>query len=273
VPGEDHVCVWFDEQKRYLIADEPYEQAAEQRRADRANWCERYNYVSAKPSWPGMHNPHGGTRLYLLSSEDNGVPLGPIVDVLNRLPASPSELDWKGESAPRIPWFVSPGTVAKAQAEAAAQEKSKQERRKPSGERNTVGYHRTLVGPQRRPNARMPIETHAEVGRLLKEILAVTYLRKGVYNRVNTIRSELDEWTQREYDESELPQEEFLSLYYQDSRPPRDMRSLGDEDRARYVSSLNHVKGTLVKHYPDCAPLRAMLKRADAAIASIQTWT
>jgi len=33
----------------------------------------------------------------------------------------------------------------------------------------------------------------AEVGRLLKSVLVTTYHRKGVYNRVNAIRSELDE--------------------------------------------------------------------------------
>jgi len=45
----------------------------------------------------------------------------------------------------------------------------------------TLGYIRTLVGPQRRPNGKMPISVHKEVGRLLKEIYAATYYRKGVY--------------------------------------------------------------------------------------------
>jgi len=273
VPGQDHVCIWFDGQKRYLIADEPYDQAAQQNRAGRDSWCLSNGYVELKPSWPGMHNPEGGTRLYLLSDKVNGVPLEPIIKALDKLPSPYSASDWQGESAPRLPYFVSPGTISKAETEAAAKEKAKQAPRgKTSGPRRTVGYVWTMVGPQRRPNARMPVEAHAEVGGLLKSVLAVSYRRKGVYNRVDAIRSELDEWTQREYKRDELPDDEFFDLYYRDCPPPTDMRSLSAEERARHVESLIRVKTTLVKHYPDCAPLRAMLKRADAAIASLQTW-
>jgi hypothetical protein len=82
----------------------------------------------------------------------------------------------------------------------------------------------------------------------------------------------LDEWTQREYSHAELSDERFVDLYYHDSPPPTFPRSLSRTNAARHVASLNQVKSTLAKHYPDCAPLRAMLKRADAAIASLQTW-
>lgn len=118
----------------------------------------------------------------------------------------------------------------------------------------------------------MPIEAHAEVGRLLKSVLAVSYRRKGVYNRVDAIRSELDEWTQREYKRDELPDDKFFDLYYRDCPPPRDLRSLPAEERTRLVENLTQVKTTLAKHYPSCEPLRAMLKRADAAIVSLHTW-
>ncbi|MBE7422030.1 MAG: DUF5623 domain-containing protein [Zoogloeaceae bacterium] len=273
VPAQDHVCIWFDEQKRYLIADEPYDQAAQRNRAGRDSWCMSNGYVELKPSWPGMHNPEGGTRLYLLSDKANGVPLEPIIQALDKLPPPYSASNWKGESAPRLPYFVSPGTIAKADAEATAKENAKQApRSKASGPRSTVGYVWTMVGPQRRPNARMPIEAHAEVGRLLKSVLAVSYRRKGVYNRVDAIRSELDEWTQREYKRDELPDDKFFDLYYRDCPPPRDLRSLPAEERTRLVENLTQVKTTLAKHYPSCEPLRAMLKRADAAIASLHTW-
>ncbi|MBE0550503.1 MAG: DUF5623 domain-containing protein [Rubrivivax sp.] len=40
------------------------------------------------------------------------------------------------------------------------------------------------------------------------------YRARGVYNRVNGIRGELDGWTQREYNHDELPSEQFFDLYY-----------------------------------------------------------
>jgi hypothetical protein len=274
VPGQDHVCVWFDDQKRYLIADEPYEPAAQRSRAKRDAWCLSNGYAELKSPWPGMHYPKGedGTRLYLLSNRSNGVPLETIVAALDRLPAPYSASDWAGESAPRLPYFMSPGTIAKAEAEAAAKEKAKQAPRKPSGPSNTVGYIWTLVGPSRRPNARMPLDAHAEVGRLLKSVLAVAHHRKGVYSRVDAIRSELDEWAQREYNRAELSDDRFFGLYYREAPPPTFPRSLSPQERTCHANSLVAVKETLAKHYPDCAPVRSMLKRADAAIASLQSW-
>lgn len=274
VPGQDHVCVWFDDQKRYLIADEPYEPAAQRSRVERDKWCLSNGYAELKASWPGMHNPEGedGTRLYLLSNKSNGVPLEPIVSALDKLPAPYLASRWKGESAPRLPHFMSPGTIAKAEAEAAAQEKATKAQRRPGGSRNTVGYVWTLVGPRRRPNARMSLDAHAEVGRLLKSVLAVAHHRKGVYSRVDAIRSELDEWAQREYNRAELPNDRFFGLYYREAPPPTFPRSLPPQERARHADSLVAVKETLAKHYPDCVPLRAILKRADAAIASLLSW-
>lgn len=273
MPGHDHHSVWYDsESKRYLFADEPYEKAEESKTAERVEWARRHGYVIVKPEWPGMYAPDGGSRLYLIADAKKGIPLEPIVTALNRLPAPITEKTWNGESAPMLPYFLSPGTIANAEAEAAAKEQTKQTLRKASGQRNTTGYVWTFVGPQRRPNARMPTEVHGEVGHLLKSVLAVTHHRKGVYNRVDAIRSELDEWTQREYKPTELPDDQFFDLYYRDAPVLTFPRSLPAEERAHYADCLARVKTTLAKHYPDCAPLRAMLKRVDAAIASLQSW-
>lgn len=40
---------------------------------------------------------------------------------------------------------------------------------KSNGQRNSVGYVQTFVGPQHRPKGRMSIEAHVEVGRLLNQ--------------------------------------------------------------------------------------------------------
>lgn len=273
VPGRDHDSVWYDRtSKRYLVADEPYDKAAESHADERAAWAKYHGYVILKPDWPGMYNPDGGTRLYLIADTQKGIPLEPIVAALNQLPPVATEGTWDGQSAPMLPYFLSPGTIAKAEAEAAAKEKAKQAPREAGKPQNTVGYIWTFVGPRRRPKSRMPIEAHAEIGRLLNSVLAVSHLRKGVYNRVDAIRSELDEWAQREYSQAELPNEQFFDLYYRNNLPSAYTPSLSETEAAFYVESLYRVKATLAKYYPDCAPLRAMLKRADAAIVSLEKW-
>lgn len=269
VPAHDHESIWYDpESKRYLYADEPYENAAIKAEVERVAWAERHGFAIAKPSWPGMYYPNGGTRLYLISDEKKGIPLAPVVEALERLPAPFVEEDWRGESAPLLPYFVSPGSLAKA---AAAKSVPTKPRPTVSAKRNTVGYVQTLVGPQRRPAGKMPIEAHAQAGNLLKSVLLHSYHRKGVYNRVDSIRSELDEWVMREYDRAELPSEQFFELYYHESGKTFG-RAISVADGLRHVESLNAVKRLLVSHYPDSAPLRRLLKKADEAIKSMQTW-
>lgn len=117
VPGRDHSSIWYDrESKRYLFADEPYELAAESKAAERAAWSERHGFDIAKPSWPGMYNPDGGSRLYLIADSTKGVALAPIVEALGRLPTPIVEAAWDGESAPSTPVFVSPSTIIRNEA-------------------------------------------------------------------------------------------------------------------------------------------------------------
>ncbi len=269
VPGRDHYSVWYDrETKRYLLVDEPYEMTVERLAQEREAWAKRNGFTIVKPEWAGMYAPDIGSRLYLIADEAKGIPLQPIADALNKLASPIVEVTWDGESAPMMPFFVSPGAIAKA---SAAKDKPKPPR-KPSGQRNSVGYVRTFIGPQRRPNARMPIDAHAEVGRLLTSVLSATYYRKGVYNRIDAVRSELDEWAQCEYSHAELPNDQFFALYYNQSGSELS-RSLSDAERARHIESLAYVKKRLSEHYPDCPPLRALLKKVDAGLKSLQSWT
>ncbi|GHA78120.1 hypothetical protein GCM10009007_18790 [Formosimonas limnophila] len=101
VPGQDHVSIWLDGNKRYLIVDEPYGDIQQNRFTAREAWCRTHGYQEAKPDWLGMHNPFGGTELYLLSHNERGVPLDPILTALAQIRHSPSEQNWQGESSVR----------------------------------------------------------------------------------------------------------------------------------------------------------------------------
>lgn len=100
IPGQDHIKSWFDEKKRYLVTDEPYIAKFEHNKDinARREWCEVHNYSQIKPTWLGMHNPEGGTELYLFSSNKNGVPLGPLLEKLNKLLPAISSETWSGKS-------------------------------------------------------------------------------------------------------------------------------------------------------------------------------
>lgn len=268
VPGRDHYSIWYDRQtKRYLFADEPYESTVEGKKKERDTWAKEHGFTIVKPEWAGMYAPDVGSRLYLIADESKGISLQPIAAALDKLPSPIVEAAWDGESAPMMPFFVSPGAIAKA---AATKDKPEMPR-KSGGQRNSVGYVQTFVGPQRRPKGRMPIETHAQVGRLLKSVLEDTCYRKGVYNRVDAIRGELDEWTQREYNHAELSNEQFFDLYYNEFGSTFS-RALAEAERERHVQSLAQAKILLGEHYPDCPPLRSLLKKVDAAIKSLQDW-
>lgn len=270
VPGRDHYSIWFDpSSRRYLLVDEPYEDAVNRRVEEREAWARRHEYAIVKPTWPGMYYPEGGSRLYLIADAQKGVPLEPIKTALDLLPPSPLAEPWGGESAPPLPYFVSPGTEARAKA---AQAKEAAPRPKSSvGPRKTIGYVRTLVGPQRRPNAKMPIEAHEKLGALLKSVLAASSRRQGVYNRVNAVRDVLDEWTQREYAPAELPSERFFEVYYHEAGATA-ARVLSSDERDRHIASLNEAKKILQGNYPDCPPQRVLMRHLDGAIKSMKTW-
>lgn len=269
IPGLDHYSVWYDrDTKRYLFVDEPYEKAAESKSAEREAWSAKHGFKVIKSTWKGMYAPDVGSRLYLIADTAKGVALEPVAAALDQLPPPIVEGAWNGDSAPMLPFFVSPGAIAK---KAAAKDKLPASR-KSGGPHTSVDYVQTFVGPQRRPKGRMPIEVHAEVGRLLKSVLTATFERKGVYNRINAVRSELDEWIQREYTHAELPSEQFFELYYHESGSTFE-RALPAAERESHAASLNQAKQMLSAHYPDCPPLRSLLRKIDAAQESLQSWS
>lgn len=269
LPGSDHGSVWYDrDTKRYLFVDEPYEAEAQSEAAKRIAWAVKNEFTIGKPSWPGMYNPDGGSRLYLITHSKKGVPLDPVISALDRLPPPIEEKTWDGESASVIPYFVSPGAIARTESAKIASQTTRQPA---TGQRNTVGYNQIFVGPQRRPKGRMPLELHSEVGNLLKSVLAASYHRKGVYKRLDSVRSELDEWVQQEYPRTELPSEQFFDLYYHG--PDFSFsRNIPSDEQIRHIGNIQNIKNILALQYPDSAPLRKLIKTLNAAIKSLESW-
>lgn len=61
-------------------------------------------------------------------------------------------------------------------------------------------YHPMLSkAAYQRPNAKMPIKAHQEIGRLLKEARVATLFHKKAEKEIDSVRCTLDDWVQREY--------------------------------------------------------------------------
>lgn len=266
VPGHDHASEWFDPTtKVYVFVDEPYGRATDWISDERLAWADKHGWAIERPSWAGMYNPDGGCELYVAVDKAKGFDLAGPVAALNSLPPPFVEADWDGRSQAIFPPFVSPAAEA-----AAAVPKPEPKPRAPRGPDATVGYHVVLSrNERRRPAKRMPVEAHADVGRLLKSVIYDCRERKRVYNPLNSIRCDLDDWVQREYPGgAELPSSVFFDLYYHEEASASD-RLTGTARTARHLANLEQARQILSQHYPDCAPLRSLFKGIDRAITAL----
>lgn len=266
MPGSDHDAAWYDPAAKIFVrTNEPYvsNSVTPQQQA----WASRHGWAVALSPWKGMYRPDNGTSLFLLADVSKEISLDKIISELAKAQAPIVASNWDGESRPVTPAFISPGQAAEI--EAKSREIKTTEKRR--GVRNSVKYSMVLTGPRLRPKTRMPIEGHKLVGRLLKSALLGTRERAGVHRRVDAIRCELDNWVQCEYERGELSDEVFFDLYYHEL-PEGDPLAAPPTSLDRHIASLDEVKATLVRYYPECPPLRDLLKKADLAIASLRTW-
>lgn len=111
----------------------------------------------------------------------------------------------------------------------------------------------------------MPVDGHARIDNLLKGVLTDMRARAGVYKRVDAVRSELDDWAQCEHDRAAMPDEVFFDLYYGEN-------SAGGTPEAgeQHIEDLRLAQSMLMQHYPDCAPLRDLVRKIDLAVISLE---
>jgi hypothetical protein len=267
VPGRDHYSEWYDPAtKVYVFVDEPYSGGKQGLSQDRLAWARKHGWEIVRTSWAGMYYPEGDCTLFLAADKQKGYSLAAIVAALDSLPPPVVEANWNGDSGPVVPPFFS--SAARAKAEAPRPTRQAQGKRSP---RATVPYRMVLQRTERRrPAKRMPIEAHVEVGERLKSVIAQCRDRRGVCNRLKRVRSDLDDWVQCEYNRAELSDQKFFDLYYHEDSGAYTDRTRGQALTNPHVVDLEHAKQLLAQHYPDCAPLRAMVKNIDAAIQSLR---
>jgi hypothetical protein len=263
--GMDHASTWRDAATGTPVyADEPYGLAVAARAAERTAWASRHGFELSASGWPGLYAPQAGSVLYLLG-RDSAV-IQRIVGSLAGLPAGPEAETWGGESAPYRPIFRSPRERGL--------DKNTRAPRDPRLARSTATtapYALVLSGHARRPRARMPLDAHDTAASHLRTTIGAAEHRAGVSSRLDRVRCELDNWVQVEYDGSELEPERFSAMYYGEPGRPLRRQPLATETND-LVQRIDEVRELLIASYPDCRPLRALLRQLSMARVSAASW-
>ena len=270
LPGADHMTSWADPQSGLeLRVDEPYAAALdEDKLARRAEWAAKHGYRILRASWQGMYAPDIGSVMFLVVHDSLASRADGMLKALDKAPAPVVEAQWQGESATYRPSFRSSLEIQQGLKATVPLD--------PLLCRATASTVVTGFGTdktRRKPNGKMPVEVHEEIGALLKAGIGRCADRAGVSSRLDRVRSKLDNWLEHEYSRDELDSSRFFDVYYHGDRPKPFGKRLQDSERLSLLNDVDQVERTLKRHYPDCAPLRELIRQLHAARKSITGWS
>jgi hypothetical protein len=122
-----------------------------------------------------------------------------------------------------------------------------------------------------RPNAKMPIVKHQELGALLKVLKAATYNHKRASRPLKEVANLLDEWVQREYNRQEMSDEIFFNLYFADVDTESEVLP-SYERKAELIQMCRKAQSIVTNEYHDCGPVRGLLRKLDIVIKWLAVW-
>lgn len=263
LPNIDHSTDWVDPTNgQFVLIDEPYGNAPDDTK--RADWAARNGWRIEKASWPGMYRPYD-CDLYVGIDTRSGYDFDALMAKINAMPEPVISENWTGESAPSWETFLSPMA------------KTKQDKRRarckgmiyPSPSKTTVPYSHNPGCSRRRPIGELGIDGHVQAGRVIKAVMSSQHAPYAVYLRLNSLRSDLEDWFSLEIGRGQLDGPEFFEVYY--TRTEEDQlleRTLTSADDV--VAALHGLTRTLKSAYPDCAPLRRQLRRVEMSASILE---
>lgn len=151
--------------------------------------------------------------------------------------------------------------------------KSKQPIKKQLPKPSVLAFYPALSSVRHlRPNAKMPVAAHKELGAILKVLKNATEEHKRAVMPITDVAYLLDEWVQKENKgRKELSDDVFFELYYGDEDTETEQAPT-PERKEELKKLCRNAKSIIQRNYHDCGPTRQLLKKLDNAIKWIDVW-
>lgn len=258
LPKTDHSTDWYDPKTgQFILIDEPYLNPVVD--GERAAWAKEHNWHLQASKWAGMYYPDN-SNMFVATDASTGYDFDGLMVKIDNLPYPVTEENWEGISSKGHDTFYSPLCVT-AQDKKRAVAKGTIHRESSS---KTVPI-RSWDAPsnERRPNAIMSVESHQRAARLIKAIEQSAAKPAGIYTRLSSIKSKLEDWFFSEHDKNVT--DEFDLFYYGgiDSNDPYVLQANSSKGIIRL---LHELKDMLIDSYVDCEPLRKIIRKLDTSI-------
>jgi len=130
-------------------------------------------------------------------------------------------------------------------------------------------YNGVVIGQH--PNTKMTPRNHKRLGDLLQDLLAVVEYHKRAKRVCQDIIATMDNWLGCEYNEAELGNEEFNSIYYGKYKPFPETRP-SERQQQKYKRWLRRAKQLIDQNYHDCKPLEKLHLRFELAARLLDKW-
>ncbi|WMT87052.1 DUF5623 domain-containing protein [Pelagibacterium sp. 26DY04] len=259
LPYSDHPTEWIEiKTGQMILVDEPYSIAPNS--VERAEWAAKHGWDVKKSTWPGMYFPYN-CDLYVASDVSNGYNLDHLLATIDAMPKPLVESDWSGESSNSWDTFTSP----KAHTPQDLRRARPRGTIFPTATSTSVPYSFSMGTRRRRPKGALGVAGHIEAGSIIKAVMSSGQRPWGVYTRLNTLRSNLEDWMSLEIGPKELEGPEFFDVYYRATASDAPFEKAA-ATRQGVIDLLLTLKSILQAAYPDSAPLRREIKRVDMAV-------
>ena len=255
-PRMDHASLWGTEDRlSFVVVDEPYHPHGadlSEFTVRRTNWAIENDLAYAQPNWRGMYAPEMQSQAFFITTKDQmGINLEGLCQKVDRLTSQPVSTSWSGESHPFDPIFRSPAeeTAGRPGFRTSVGSPRNSHKTAPSG---------TMFGQRaRRPLGKMSLPLHRSVGAAISNALEVCDFRwQRIERHLNSARSNLDDWLQREYSVAEVPGSDLNEYYYRANRS----RQVEIMPIAAAFQGVQQALAIVRANYPECQPRAAVEK-------------
>lgn len=255
IPFADHMTGWEDPQSGdWLLLDEPY---ISPKPGFRKEWLRENGLHQVAPQWQGVYYP-GNAVPYLIS---------PSQALLSRIQAQVESIP-DGSFPMGIPQameydsrFISPAHAASG--------KPRRPRMLPtSGVSNGALAYGGAPGVRSkwRPARSMSLELHTTIGPILHKLCNSSVRTAGVttkvYDRLNQVRSRLEDWAFMEHPGG-ITAEVDAKLYY---GPPVNGYATPQDT----LKAIETARDVLLKGYEECKPRALLLAKIESAAADLR---